>query len=50
MRTFIVALVLASLGLIQAGCAADIHAGPRHGGVDAGAAVGQPVYVPPPAP
>ena len=47
MRTFVFAVALASLALIQAGCAADFHAGPRRGGVDAGAAVAQPAYLPP---
>jgi hypothetical protein len=47
MRSLLITITIASLALIQAGSAADFHAGPRHGGVDAGASVGQPVYVPP---
>jgi hypothetical protein len=47
MRSTILAFVLAALALMQAGCAADLHAGPRNGGLDAGAAVGPPVVVSP---
>lgn len=44
MRSTIMAFVLAALALMQAGYAADVHAGPRNGGLDASAAVGPPVY------
>ena len=52
MRALILSIVLEILSLSLAGCAADIHAGGRNGGVGAGAAVGggQPVYVDPQAP
>jgi hypothetical protein len=50
MRKLILIVALAILPLFQVGCAAGIHAGGRNGGVGAGAAVGQPVYVDPMAP
>jgi hypothetical protein len=52
MRAMILSIFLEVLVLLLAGCSADIHAGGRNGGVNAGAAVGgnQPVYVEPAAP
>jgi hypothetical protein len=47
MRLVLRTIVAAALALMQAGCAADFHAGGPHRGVDAEAAVG-PVYVMPP--
>lgn len=39
MRTRILIWSLAALALLQAGCAADFHAGGEHRGVDVGASL-----------
>ena len=52
MRAWILTFALASVTLIQAGCAAGIRAGGEHRGVGAGAAIGPatPLAPPPPPP